>query len=160
MKLKSHSTYVPNIFVPSRKNEYLCRRKNRNAETTINVIAGVRARIALDSYWRKTFRMLMASLICTIKIISRWLSAWNKLEEVKFSSFGFRLQAVWAYSLSAANLLSFSIIWMVSSSVSAPMSSETTATTSIIKKNYVISAESRHFICALIRLRLACVMPK
>lgn len=48
------------------------------------------------------------------------------------SSFGFRIQAVWAYSLSATNLLSFSIIWMVSSSESAPMSSETMATTSIM----------------------------
>lgn len=47
-----------------------------------------------------------------------------------YSSFGFGIQAVWAYSLSASNLLSFSIILMISSSESASMSSETTATTS------------------------------
>ena len=44
--------------------------KNRNAETTINVIAGVRARMALDSYLGMISKMLMTFLICTTNFIS------------------------------------------------------------------------------------------
>ena len=60
------------------------------------------------------------------------MNDWRLMENKTYSSFGFRIQAVCAYALSAARRLSFSIICRTRSSSSAPVSSATTATTSNI----------------------------
>lgn len=46
--LKSH---IYTAILAHMQKYYLCRRKNKDAETTISIVGRARVRIALDSYW-------------------------------------------------------------------------------------------------------------